>query len=90
MIYYMRNRKHKTIVFLKELMIMNYSPCVYCPFCGMPLKVMDTIPTVTSEGVKNMSICKCGVLDVVIRQNKVVAIRVRNPELLPDVRILEY
>ncbi len=64
------------------------SPTVYCPFCGTPLKVLDTVPTVTAEGTANVSICKCGVMDVVIKRNKIVAIRLRNPEKQPDIRIL--
>jgi len=67
---------------------MTFYPRVYCPFCGTSLKVLDTIPTVSSEGIKNMSICKCGVLEVIVKYNKVVAIRIRNPEFQPDVRIV--
>lgn len=65
------------------------SPTVYCPFCGTPLKVLDTIPTATSEGTANVCICKCGVMDVVIRQNKLAAIRIRQPEIQADIRIME-
>ena len=64
------------------------SPTVYCPFCGTPLKVLDTIPAVTAEGTVNIRVCKCGVMDVVVKHNKVVAIRLRNPEKYPDIRIL--
>ena len=64
------------------------SPTVYCPFCGTPLKVLDTIPAVTAKGTVNISVCKCGVMDVVVKHNKVVAIRLRNPEKHPDIRIL--
>jgi len=63
-------------------------PRLYCPFCGTPLNVLDTVPAVTSEGIHNVSICKCGALDVIIRQQKPVAIRLRNPELHPDIRII--
>ena len=63
---------------------MNSTLTVHCPFCGAPLKVLDTIPTVSSEGTANISICNCGVFDVVVKYNKVVAIRLRNPELHPD------
>ena len=63
-------------------------PTVYCPFCGTPLKILDTIPAVTTEGTVNISVCKCGVMDVVVKHNKVVAIRLRNPERQPDIRIL--
>ena len=61
-------------------------PRLYCPFCRTPLKIQDTIPTVTPEGIHNTSVCKCGVLDVVIKQQKLVAIRRRTPELRPDIR----
>lgn len=73
----------------KELRDTVTSPTVYCPFCGTPLKVLDTIPTVTSEGTANVCICKCGVMDVVIRQNKLAAIRIRQPEIQTDIRIME-
>ena len=65
------------------------SPTVYCPFCGTPLNVLDTVPTVSSDGTKNISICKCGVMDVVIKQNKIVAIRLRSPEIHPDILLLK-
>ena len=67
---------------------MHASLKVHCPFCGMPLKVLDTIPTVTSEGAANVSICQCGVFDVIVRYNKIVAIRLRNPEQHPDFQML--
>ena len=57
---------------------------VHCPFCGTPLKILDTIPTVSSEGTAHVSVCKCGVFDIVVRYNKVVTIRLRNPEHHPD------
>ena len=57
---------------------------VHCPFCGTPLKVLDTIPTVSSEGTANISICKCGVFDIIVRYNKIVAVKLRSPELHPD------
>lgn len=63
---------------------MNSSPVVYCPFCGRPLKILDMIPTVSEEGIANVSICDCGVIDVIVRSNKVVAIRLRRPESHPD------
>lgn len=63
------------------------SPPLYCPFCGKPLKILDTIPTVSGEGTANMSICGCGVMDVVVKHNKVVAISLRNPERSPDLLI---
>jgi hypothetical protein len=68
---------------------MKTSPTVYCPFCGTPLKVLDTIPTVSSEGAANVCVCKCGVMDVVIKQNKIVAIRLHSPELHPDILLLK-
>lgn len=67
---------------------MIFSPTVYCPFCGTPLKVLDMIPTVSSEGTANVSICQCGVMDVIVKYDKIVAIRLRNPERHPDIRIL--
>ena len=67
---------------------MKTSPTVYCPFCGTPLKVLDTVPTVSAEGTKNISICKCGVMDVIVKYGKIVAIRLRSPERQPDFRIL--
>ena len=67
---------------------MNTFLTVHCPFCGNPLKVLDTIPTVSSEGIANISICNCGVMDVIVKHGKVVAIRLRNPERQPDFRIL--
>lgn len=67
---------------------MNTSPPVYCPFCGTPLNILNTIPTVSKEGTANVSICKCGVMDVIVKHNKVVAIRLRNPEKQPDFRIV--
>ena len=67
---------------------MILSPTVYCPFCGTPLKVLDTIPTISAEGTAHASICRCGVMDVIIKNNKVVAIRLRSPELQPDFRIM--
>ncbi len=69
---------------------MNATRTVHCPFCGTPLKILDTIPTVSSEGTANISICKCGVFDIVVRQNKVVTIRLRNPELQPDFQVRNY
>ena len=63
---------------------MNTRLTVHCPFCGTPLKILDTIPTVSAEGTANISICKCGVFDIVVRQNKVITIRLRNPEQHPD------
>lgn len=57
---------------------------VHCPFCGTPLKILDTIPTVSAEGTAHVSICKCGVFDIVVRHNKVTAIRLRDPERQPD------
>ena len=63
---------------------MNVTLTVHCPFCGRPLKVLDTVPTVSSEGIANVSICKCGVFDIIVRQNKVAAIRLRSPEQHPD------
>lgn len=63
---------------------MNPTLTIHCPFCGKPLKVLDTIPTVSAEGTANMSICSCGVMDVIVKHNKVVAIRLHNPELHPD------
>ena len=63
---------------------MKTSPTVYCPFCGTPLNVLDTVPTVSAEGTANISVCKCGVMDVIVKHNKVVAIRLHNPELHPD------
>ena len=66
---------------------MNSTPTVHCPFCGTPLKVLDTIPTISAEGTANISICKCGVFDIVVRQNKVVTIRLRSPELYPDFQV---
>ena len=65
---------------------MNAALTVHCPFCGAPLKILDTIPTVSAEGTANISICKCGVFDVVVKHNKVVEIRLRNPERTPDFR----
>ena len=60
---------------------------VHCPFCGRPLKVLDTIPTVRNgEGTSHASICKCGVFDIVVRYNKVVGIRLRDPGQHPDFR----
>ena len=67
---------------------MKTSPTIYCPFCGTPLNVLDTIPTVSAEGTANISVCKCGVMDVIVKHNKVVAIRLHNPERQPDFRIL--
>lgn len=67
---------------------MKTSPTIYCPFCGTPLKVLDTVPTVTAEGTENISVCKCGVMNVIVKYGKVVAIRLRNPERYPDIRIL--
>ena len=69
---------------------MNVTLTVHCPFCGTPLKILDTIPTVSTEGTANISICRCGVFDIVVRQNKVVAIRLRNPEQHPDFQIRNY
>ena len=66
---------------------MNTTLTVYCPFCGRPLKVLDTIPTVSSEGTANISICRCGVFDIIVRYNKVDAIKLRTPELQPDFMI---
>ena len=67
---------------------MNTSLTVHCPFCGSPLKVLDTIPTVRSdEGTANISICKCGVFDIIVRYNKVVSIRLRTPEQYPDFQV---
>ena len=66
---------------------MNATLTVHCPFCGTPLKILDTIPTVSAEGTANISICKCGVFDIVVKQNKVVTIRLRNPELQPDFQV---
>ena len=58
---------------------------VHCPFCGKPLKVLDTIPTVRNgEGTSHASICRCGVFDIVVRYNKVVGIRLRDPGRHPD------
>ena len=68
---------------------MKTSPTVYCPFCGTPLKVLDTIPTVSSEGTANVSICQCGVMDVIVKYDKIVAIRLRNPERHPDILLLK-
>jgi len=65
---------------------MNATLTVHCPFCGTPLKVLDTIPTVSSEGTANVSVCKCWVFDVVVKYNKVVLIRHRSPERGPDFR----
>ena len=60
---------------------------VHCPLCGTPLKILDTIPTICSEGgTANVSVCKCGVFDIVVRYNKVMAVRLRNPEMHPDFR----
>ena len=67
---------------------MKTSPTVYCPFCGTPLKVLDTIPTVSSEGTANVCVCKCGVMDVIVKYGKIVAIRLRSPERQPDFQIL--
>lgn len=67
---------------------MKTSPTVYCPFCGTPLKVLDAIPAVTAEGTINISVCKCGVMDVIVKHDKIVAIRLRNPERQPVFRIL--
>ncbi len=67
---------------------MKTSPTVYCPFCGTPLNVLDTIPTVSAEGTANISVCKCGVMDVIVKHGKITAIRLRNPERQPDFRIL--
>ena len=66
---------------------MNATLTIHCPFCGTPLKILDTIPTVSAEGTANISICKCGVFDIVVRNSKVVSIRLRNPELRPDFQI---
>lgn len=66
---------------------MNATLTVHCPFCGTPLKILDTIPTVSAEGTANISICKCGVFDIVVRHNKVVAVKLRNPEQHPDFTI---
>ena len=66
---------------------MNATLTVHCPFCGTPLKILDTIPTVSAEGTANISICRCGVFDIVVRHNKVVAIKLRNPEQHPDFTI---
>jgi len=63
---------------------MNAALTVHCPFCGAPLKILDTIPTVSAEGTANISICKCGVFDVIVKHNKIVSIRLRNPERSPD------
>ena len=61
---------------------------VHCPLCGTPLKILDTIPAVrTNEGAVNISICRCGVFEIIVRQNKVTAIRLRNPEQNPDLLI---
>ena len=68
--------------------MLTASPHLYCPFCGTPLNVMDTIPAISSEGIHNMSICICGELDVIIRQNKPAAVQIRNPDLHPDIRII--
>ena len=65
---------------------MNFYPRVYCPFCGTTLKVMDNIPAISQEGIINLCSCKCGVLEVVVRYSKVVAIRIHKTEFLPDVR----
>lgn len=67
---------------------MNPTLTVHCPFCGKPLKVLDTIPTVSAEGTANISVCKCGVMDVIVKHGKITAIRLRNPERQPDFRIL--
>ena len=69
---------------------MNATLTVHCPFCGTPLKILDTIPSVSAEGTSNVSICKCGVFDIVVRQNKVVAVRLRNPELNPNFQVMNY
>lgn len=66
---------------------MNATLTVHCPFCGTPLKILDTIPTVSAEGTANISICRCGVFDIVVRHNKVVAVKLRNPEQHPDFTI---
>ena len=66
---------------------MNATLTVHCPFCGTPLKILDTIPTVSKEGTANISICRCGVFDIVVRHNKVVAVKLRNPEQHPDFTI---
>ena len=66
---------------------MNATLTVHCPFCGTPLKILDTIPTISAEGTANISICKCGVFDIVVRHNKVVAVKLRNPEQHPDFTI---
>ncbi len=66
---------------------MNATLTVHCPFCGTPLKILDTIPTVSTEGTANISICRCGVFDIVVRHNKVVAVKLRNPEQHPDFTI---
>ena len=66
---------------------MNATLTVHCPFCGTPLKILDTILTVSAEGTANISICRCGVFDIVVRHNKVVAVKLRNPEQHPDFTI---
>lgn len=63
---------------------MNTSLTVHCPLCGKPLKILDIIPTVSAEGTANISICNCGVFDVMVRNNKITAIKLRNPEQYPD------
>lgn len=66
---------------------MNATLTVHCPLCGTPLKILDTIPTVSAEGTANISICRCGVFDIVVQHNKVVAVKLRNPEQHPDFTI---
>ena len=66
---------------------MTTTPAVHCPFCGTPLKILDTLPTASTERTALVSICRCGVFDIIVRQNKLAAITLRSPELHPDFQI---
>jgi len=48
---------------------------VFCPCCGKPLRLMETMGTYSEcDRDRGISICSCGVFDVILQNEKIAAV----------------
>lgn len=58
---------------------MNHPSTVFCPVCGKPLRVIEMMRnSMYYERDTFISVCGCGVFDVVICEGKITAVTLRD------------